>query len=372
MSTADYTLFTPLTLGEGLTLQNRVVMSPMTRCRCDPETRAPTEISEIYYGDRVSAGLIITEATAISEQGFGWYSAPALYTQNHADAWKKVVDRVHANGGKIFVQLWHMGRRAHTSFNAKGDIVSASAIGISQGRHRDVNGEYTTYEVPRALETAEIPGIVEDFRKSAALAKAAGFDGIEIHAAGGYLIDQFLQSISNRRTDKYGGSFENRARFLMEIIDAVKTVWPSDRIGVRIMPNWHYAQMGSEDNAEMFTYVMQQLSKHMLSYLAIMDGEGTGYHGKCRNLTIFDAKTHFKGIVFGTASYTRDIAEGALRSGAADAIGFARLFITNPDLVERFQNDWPLAPGTEYGNLWNPFKGVEGYNTFPKYELSEQ
>ncbi|TMW68960.1 hypothetical protein Poli38472_001116 [Pythium oligandrum] len=371
-STANYKLFTPLTLGEGLTLKNRVIVSPMTRARCDPVTRAPGHLTATYYAQRAGSGLIITEASAVSEQGYGWYAAPGLYNEEQLDGWKKVVDAVHAEDGKIFLQMWHMGRQAHSSFNSKNELVAPSAIPATQGRLRNAQGEYTTHEMPRALETDEIPGIVEDFRNSATLAKEAGFDGVEIHASGGYLIDQFLQSCTNKRTDKYGGSFENRARFLMEIVEAIKTVWPADRIGIRISPNRTYSEMGSEDNDEMFTYVMEELSKHELSYLAILDGYGSGYHDKCRILNAMDAKNAFKGPVFGTASYTRDIAEGAIRCGAADAVGFGMFYISNPDLAERFQHDWPLAPDASYEYFYDPAKGAEGYTTFPAYTPSEQ
>ncbi|TMW58601.1 hypothetical protein Poli38472_010160 [Pythium oligandrum] len=373
----EYKLLTPLTLGDDLVLKNRVVFGPLTRARADRVTREASELNQLYYEQRAGAGLIITEATSVSEQAHGWYGTPACYTEAHAVAWKRVVDRVHARGGKIFLQMWHMGRQGHSSFNAKKDLVSASAIGlpkegqIKEIRVRDVNGEYQSPEVPRPLETEEVAGVVEDFRKASVLAKKAGFDGVEIHGANGYLIDQFLQSCSNKRTDKYGGSYENRARFLLEVVDAVKTVWPSHRIGVRLAPNGTFAQMGSEDNYEMFTYTMAQLSKHNLAYLAVLDGPAFGQHKKCRLVTILDAKTNFKGRVMGCNSYTKDIAEGAIRSGCADLIAFGRLFVSNPDLAERFQNDWPVEPLAPPSVYWNGDLGAEGYVTFPSYKPSE-
>ncbi|TMW68944.1 hypothetical protein Poli38472_001100 [Pythium oligandrum] len=368
---ADYKLFTPLTIGKDLTLKNRVVLAPLTRARCDPKTRTPTELNALYYEQRASAGLIITEATAVSEQGYGWYASPGLYSDDHVKAWKPVTERVHAKGGKIFVQVWHIGRQGHSSFNAKKELVSASPIALTQGRIRDVDGEYVDHEVPRELQVNEIAQIVDDYRKCAQLAKDAGFDGFEIHAASGYLIDQFFQSSSNKRTDNYGGSFENRTRLLLEIIDAVKTVWPSDRIGVRLAPNGVYGEMGSEDNYELFTYVLQQLSGLNLAYLALLDGFGFGYHDKSRLLTGFDAKLHYKGTVIGANSYTRDLAEGAIRSGSIDAVCYGRLFIPNPDLVERFQNDWPLAGDAPYDVFWDPAKGAEGYTTYPAHTPAE-
>ncbi|TMW69002.1 hypothetical protein Poli38472_001158 [Pythium oligandrum] len=362
-------LFTPLALGDDLVLKNRVVMAPMMRNRSDRQTRGPSEITELFYEQRAGAGLIIAEATAVSEQAFGWFGAAGCYNQEHVSGWKRVVDRVHARGGTIFLQLWHMGRQGHSSFNSKGELVSSSAIKLSYGTRRNAKGEDVPFEVPRALETDEIPAIVEDFRKSAALAKEAGFDGVEIHAGNGYLIDQFMQSVSNKRTDKYGGSFENRTRFLLEIVEAVKTVWPSHRIGVRITPNGKYGDMGGEDNFSSFCYVMQQLSPHQLGYLAIPDGEGytLELHDKCRLVTPFDAKTHFRGTVMACNSYTKDTAEGVLRSGAADAVAFGRAYISNPDLAERYKNNWPLASAAPVDVYWNGDLGVEGCIMYPSY-----
>ncbi|EGZ15545.1 hypothetical protein PHYSODRAFT_505882 [Phytophthora sojae] len=372
-NTADYALFTPLRLGEGLELKNRIVYGPVTRARCDIKTHAPLERNAAYYEQRAGAGLIVTEACAISEQAFGWYGSPALYTDEQVQGWKEVVNRVHKKGGKIFVQLWHMGRQSHPSFHTNNEVVSSSATLYESGRTRNANGEHVGYERARALALNEIPDVVDQWRQCAQRAKEAGFDGIEVHAAGGYLIDQFLQSCTNLRTDMYGGSFENRYRFLNDVIEAVKAVYPADRIGVRTAPNSPYGGMGSSDNVEMFTYVYKRLSEHGFAYLAILDGsEGIGadahYHGKCRPLTTFDAKTAFKGIVIANKGYSRDIAEGVLRSGSADLVGFARMFMANPDLVERFKNDWPLTPLMDYEFFWDPAKGDEGYNTLDNFK----
>jgi len=366
-STKDYMLFTPLTLGEGLTLKNRIVHSPLTRARSDIHTRVPNEANAAYYEQRTNAGLIITEATAISEQGYGWYGAPALYNDDQAEGWRKIVQRLHERDGKIFLQLWHMGRQVHPSHNKEGDVVSASANCYTEGRGRNNKGESVGFVTARPLETDEIAGVVEDYRKCAERAKQVGFDGVEIQAAGGYLIDLFLQSSTNQRTDQYGGAFENRARFLLEVVDAVKTVWPADRIGVRIGPNGAYGGVGSADNPEMFTYVLEQLSHHGLSYLAIQDGLGFGFTDKCRLMTVFDAKRAFKGVVMGNVSYTRDTAEGAIRSGSADFVGFGRLYMANPDLAVRFQNDWPLVPDLEYKYWWDANLGPDGYIGYSAY-----
>ncbi|KAG7399711.1 hypothetical protein PHYBOEH_008045 [Phytophthora boehmeriae] len=369
VSTVAYKLFTPLKLGENLELKNRIVFGPLSRGRANAD-RVPSENNEIYYEQRAGAGLIISEATAISEQGYGWYQAAACYTDAHAEGWKRVTDRVHKKGGKIFMQMWHMGRQGHSSFNPKGDVVSSSGLRLEKGHTRDASYKVAEYETPRALETEEIAGVVEDYRRGAELAKKAGFDGVELHGANGYLIDQFLQSVTNKRTDKYGGSLENRARFVLEIVDAVKTVFPSYRIGVRLAPNGAFGGMGSEDNYEMFKYTMEKLSEHKLGYLAILDGDCAHleFSNKSRSVTAFDAKTAFKGIVIANNNYTRDTAEGVVRSGAADLVGFGRLYITNPDLAERFKNDWPINPMAGHEVYYNSALGGKGYNDYPAYQ----
>ncbi|EEY60379.1 12-oxophytodienoate reductase, putative [Phytophthora infestans T30-4] len=367
--TADYKLFTPLKLGDDLELKNRIVFGPLSRGRANAD-RVPSENNEIYYEQRAGAGLIISEATGISEQGYGWYNAAACYNDAHVKGWKRVTERVHKKGGKIFMQMWHMGRQSHSSFNPKGEIVSASALRLERGHTRDANYQSQDYETPRALETDEIPGVVESYRHGAELALKAGFDGVEIHGANGYLVDQFLQSVTNKRTDKYGGSFENRARLLMEIVEAVKTAVPAHRIGVRLAPNGAFAGMGSEDNYEMFKYTMERLSTYGLGYLAILDGFGFGYTDKCRLTTALDAKTAFKGIVMANNNYTRDLAEGAIRTGTVDMVGFGRLYISNPDLAERFQNDWPVTPEAGHEVYYNSALGGKGYNDFPTYQPS--
>ncbi|GMF22175.1 unnamed protein product [Phytophthora lilii] len=369
-TTADYKLFTPLELAKGLELKNRIVYGPTTRARADPVTHVPLERNAIYYEQRAGAGLIVTEGCAISEQGFGWYGAPALYTDEQQEGWRKVVERVHAKGGKIFLQLWHMGRQSHPSFHPTNEVVSASATQWETGRTRNATGKHAGFEKARALTIEEIAEIVDMYRQCAERAKAVGFDGVEVHGANGYLPDQFLQSCTNHRTDKYGGSFENRYRFLGEVVEALKTVYPADRIGVRLSPNGQYGGMGSPDNAEVFTYAFERLSEHGLAYLAMLDGFGFGYMSQGRLLTAFDAKKAFKGTIIANNSYTRDVAEGAIRSGAADLVGFARLFISNPDLAERFQNDWPLNPLPDHAFFWDASKGDEGYNTFHHYKAS--
>jgi N-ethylmaleimide reductase len=366
-SLADYKLFTPLELGKGLTLKNRIVYGPTTRARADLETRTPIERMNVYYEQRAGAGLLISEGCAISETGYGWWGAPALYNDAQQEAWKVLVDRVHAKGGKIFLQLWHMGRQAHPSLTPTHEVVSASATKYETGSTRDAKGHRVGFETARALELREIPAVVDDYRKCAVRAKAAGFDGVEVHGANGYLVDQFLQSSTNLRTDAYGGSFENRYRFLGEIVEALKTVYPADRIGVRLSPNGVFGGMGSADNYGMFSYAFERLSEHGLAYLALLDGFFIGMNASSKLVTVFDAKRLFKGVVIANSGLTRDVAEGVLRSGAADLVGFARLYMANPDLAERFRSDWPLNGEVEYDFYWDAHKGDEGYNSFPLY-----
>ena len=258
---------TPLTIGGDLELKNRVVLAPLTRGRSGTD-QCPKQHSVDYYVQRAGAGLLISEGTIPSQQGMGWSGAPAIYSPEHVAAWRKVTDAVHAAGSKIVCQLWHMGRVTHSSFHGL-QPVSASAIGI-EGNAWCLGKTKKPYEVPRALEAAEIPRVVEELRRAAACAKEAGFDGVELHGANGYLIDQFLQSCSNKRTDDYGGSPEKRFRLLREVIAAVSTVFPPSRIGVRLSPNGAFNGMGSPDNVETFTYVITQLDALGLMYLHVM------------------------------------------------------------------------------------------------------
>ena len=353
----------------GLSLKNRVVMSPLTRSRSGEE-RLPNSLMAEYYAQRASAGLIITEATVISEQGIGWRNSPGIYSDEQAEAWKKVVDAVHAKGTLIFLQLWHCGRASHTSFHERQGLpVAPSAIKI--------NGDYIytpigkqPYEIPRALETDEVSTVVEDYRRAAERATRAGFDGVEIHSANGYLIDQFLQSKTNHRTDRYGDSLKNRFRFLDEIVRAILTVWPSGRVGVHISPNGNFNDMGSPDYRETFLYAAKQLDIYGLAYLHVVDGFGFGFHELGTPMTLAEFRDVFAGPLMGNCGYTRETAEDAIKSGHADLISFGRPYISNPDLVERFANGWPLNPPADM-KVWYSFDEV-GYTDFPLYEVSHR
>ena len=289
-------LLSPFDL-RGLPLRNRVVMAPLTRARAG-RARVPNALMVRYYTQRASAGLIITEATVVSEQGCGWVDSPGIYNDTQEEGWKGIVGALHAEGTPTFLQLWHCGRASHSSFHGGQPAVSASAIKINGDSIHTPEGK-KPYETPRALEVSEISGVVDDYRLAAERARAAGFDGVEIHAANGYLIDQFLQSKTNRRTDRYGGSTENRYRFLKEIVEAVLTVWPAERVGVRLSPNGDFNDMGSEDYRETFTYVAGQLDAFGLAYLHVVDGLAFGFHGLGEPMTLPEFRAVFSGSADG-------------------------------------------------------------------------
>lgn len=359
-------LFTPFDL-HGLSLKNRIVMSPLTRSRAGEE-RLPNALMAEYYVQRSSAGLIVSEATVVSTQGIGWLNTPGIYSEEQAEAWKHVVNAVHSKGTPMFLQLWHCGRASHAAFHKNGELpVAPSAIKI-EGEYSHTPIGKLPYEIPRALETDEIPPIVEDYRRAAVRAKAAGFDGIELHAANGYLIDQFLQSKTNRRTDRYGGSVENRYRFLDEIVNAVLTVWPSNRVGVHLAPNGTFNDMGSPDFRETFRYVASQLDRHDLAYLHVVDGLAIGFHNLGEPMTLAEFREVFKGPLMGNCGYTQETAERAVKNGHTDLISFGRPFLSNPDLVERFGNGWPLNPEADM-KVWYSFDAA-GYTDFPRYRNS--
>jgi N-ethylmaleimide reductase len=259
-----------------LTIPNRVVLAPMTRSRAGT-ARLPNQLMAEYYVQRSSAGLLITEATTISEEANGWNESPGIYTDEMTEGWKHVVNAVHEKGGLIFLQLWHLGRSSHSSFHNGKPAVAPSAIKINEEYIHTPIGKQP-YEVPRALETSEISRVVDDYRRAAERANAAGFDGVEVHGANGYLIDIFLQSKTNHRTDQYGGSVENRYRFLKEVVEAVTSIWPANRVGVRLSPNGAFNDMGSPDFREQFTFVASQLDHFGLAYLHVMDGLAFGFH----------------------------------------------------------------------------------------------
>ena len=355
-------LLTPFNL-KGLPLSNRVVLAPMTRARAGTKRLANPLMAE-YYAQRAGAGLLITEATVVSTQGNGWVNSPGIYTDEQGNAWRQVVDAVHAKGSPIFLQLWHCGRASHSDFHG-GDLpVAPSAIRLEgDGIHTPLGKK--EHEIPRALETTELPGIVADYAAAAGRAKAAGFDGVEVHSANGYLLDQFLQSKTNHRIDAYGGSAENRFRLLKEVVEGVTGVFGAERVGVRLAPNGVFNDMGSPDYRETFTYAATELDRYGLSYLHVMDGLAFGFHELGEPMTLDDFRKVFKAPLMGNCGYTQETAEAAITRGAADLIAIGRPFISNPDLVERYRHGRPLAPESDPATWYSGDHAAEGYTDFP-------
>ncbi len=357
-------LLSPFQLGD-LTLKNRVVLAPMTRSRAGEERLANPLMAE-YYSQRASAGLLITEATVISKDGVGWQQSPAIWSDEHAKSWTQVTTAVHQKGTPIFLQLWHCGRASHSSFPERDRLPAApSAIKLNGEYVRTPEGK-KDYETPRALELDEIKETIGDYAAAAKRAKNAGFDGIEIHSANGYLLDQFLQSKTNHRQDEYGGSVENRYHLLDEVLNVCLEIWPANRIGVRLSPNGVFNDMGSPDYRETFTYVATQLNSYGLGYLHILDGLAFGFHKLGEPMTLNEFRKVYDHTLMGNCGYDKDTAEQAISNKAADLIAFGRPYISNPDLVERFQNDWPLAEIADI-SVWYSFD-TTGYADFPKYE----
>jgi len=356
-------LFTQTKIGD-LQLKNSIAMAPMTRGRAG-ESRVANEMMAEHYAQRGSAGLIITEATVISEQGIGWIGSPGIYTAEMVDGWRKVTERVRATGSKIFLQLWHCGRASHSDFHNGALPVSASNVKLNGDAIHTPFGK-KEYEVPRPLTVAEIKAVVGDYKKAAINAKEAGFDGIEVHSANGYLLNQFLDSKTNLRTDAYGGSIEKKYRLLSEVLAAVLEVWPSGRVGVRLSPNGVFNDMGSPDFRETYLYTVRQLAGLDLGYVHIMDGLAFGFHNQGEPMTLAEFRACYPGTIIGNCGYSREDAEQRLVDGVADIACIGRPFISNPDLVERWQNDWPLAPCDDM-SLWYT-SGPEGYTDYQRYQ----
>ncbi len=351
------TLFSPITLG-AIQLPNRILMAPLTRCRADSD-HVPTDLMVEYYTQRATAGLIIAEATMVMEgnSAFGGLE-PGIYSQAQVVQWKKVTDAVHAKGGRIVLQLWHGGRACHPLLNQGAVPMAPSALAIRNEETHTPEGK-KPYTVPRELRDDEIPGIIEGFRLAAANAKAAVFDGVEIHGANGYLLDEFLRDGSNKRTGPYGGPIENRARLLLEVTDAVISVWGADRVGVRISPLTSFNDMIDSDPIGLTSYVAAQLSDRGIAFLHLLRGD---LYQIQQGDTETPARAAFKGALVSNLGYTVEEATSAIESGRVDAVAFGRHFISNPDLVERLQIGAPLAepdPNTFY------VPGAKGYTDYP-------
>ena len=356
-------LFESIAIGN-LRLKNRIVMAPMTRGRAGSE-RIPNELMAEYYYQRSSAGLLITEATVVSAQGNGWIDSPGIYTAEMVESWRKVTDKLKPTGTPIFLQLWHCGRASHSDFHNGELPVSASAIRLNGDSIHTPLGK-KEYETPRALTLEEIESTVNDYRQAAMNARDAGFSGVEIHGANGYLINQFLDSKTNHRTDRYGGSIENRFRFFREVMEAVLEIWPSEQVATRLSPNGVFNDMGGDDFRETFLYTAKELDKFNLGYLHIMDGLAFGFHEKGKPVTLAEFREVYRGVIMGNCGYTKEAAEERIGKGEADLIAFGRPFISNPDLPERFKNNWPLNPSEDMSMWYTP--GAPGYTDYEPYK----
>ena len=351
-------LFSPAQLG-AISLKNRIVMAPLTRSRAPKENGVPQPMNVTYYQQRATAGLIVTEATPISVMGHGYPFLPGIYTDEQVAGWKKVVDAVHAKGGKMVLQLWHVGRISHPSLLPNNVLpVAPSAIKPA--------GQLYTYEgmvdfvEPRALAASELPALVADYVHATQCALAAGFDGVEIHSANGYLLDQFLRDSTNKRSDNYGGSFENRARLLMEVTKAVVAVAGSDKVGIRLSPANPFNDISDSDPQALFNYVVAELNQFNLAYLHVIEGD---VGGKAQAFDFIALRKLFKNAYMANLGYDKARGNTAIASGHADVIAYGVPFIANPDLVERFRTDAPLNEadantfygGTEKGYIDYPF-----------------
>lgn len=349
-------LFSPVSLGS-IALKNRIVMAPLTRNRAG-EGGVPQDLNVTYYAQRASAGLIVTEATPISPMAHGYPALPGIYTDAQIAGWKKVTDAVHAKGGKIVIQLWHVGRISHPTLIGGQTPAAPSAIKPA-GKAFTYQG-LVDYVEPRALEKNELPAIVQDYVHATKCAMAAGFDGVEIHAANGYLLDQFLRDGSNQRTDEYGGSFENRTRLLMEVTDAVVKTIGADKTGVRLSPVNPFNDMKDSNPQAIFNYVAEALNQFNLAYLHAVEG---GIHGggEADPFDFASFRKLFKGCYMANLSYDKARGNAAIASGHADCIAYGVPFIANPDLVERFKLDAPLNEADSKSFYGGDEKGYTDY-----------
>lgn len=348
-------LFEPLQLGD-LQLKNRIVMAPLTRCRAAPG-RIPTPLMATYYAQRASAGLILSEATAVTPMGVGYPDTPGIWSDEQVAGWKQVTRAVHAAGGLIFMQLWHVGRISDPYYLDGALPVAPSAIAADG--HVSLMRPKKAFVTPRALELNEIPAIVEAYRKGAENAKIAGFDGVELHGANGYLLDQFLQDSTNQRTDAYGGPIENRARLMLEATDAAISVWGAERVGVHLAPRGDAHSMGDSNPLATFTYLAREFAKRGIAFICAREHTGENRIGP-------QIKAAFGGVFIANEQFTEESAEATLAAGEADAVAWGKLFIANPDLPERFRLAGTLNtpdPDTFYGG--NTENHAAGYTDYP-------
>lgn len=360
LSPGQTDLFEPVQLGP-YRLANRIVMAPLTRSRAD-DAGVPGELQATYYSQRASAGLIVSEATNISAQGKGYILTPGIWTKEQVEGWKLTTKAVHAKGGRIFLQLWHVGRVSHP------DIQIGGVLPVAPSAVRAENQQAYTYEgfkplvTPRALETEEIPGIVADYAHGAQCAKDAGFDGVEIHSANGYLLQQFLSDKTNKRTDRYGGSIENRTRIVVEVAEAVTKVWGGDRVGIRLSPLTKFADIGDSNPEPVYLSLIEQLNPLGLAYIHVVEGDTQGERHPEGGFDLQKLRRTFKGLYIGNNNYTLELALEVRAKNLADLVCFGRPFISNPDLVQRLRTGAPLAKSdqaTYYAG------GAKGYIDYP-------
>jgi len=348
-------LFSPIKVGD-IILPNRIVMAPLTRCRASTG-RVPNALMAEYYAQRADAGLILSEATSVTPQGVGYPDTPGIWSDAQIEGWTKVTHAVHAAGGRIFLQLWHVGRVSHPDYlNGKLPVAPSAIAPLG---HVSLLRPLRDYVTPRALKIAEISGIIERYRNGAENAKRAGFDGVEIHGANGYLLDQFLQDSTNKRNDSYGGSIENRARLLLEVTDAAISVWGKGRVGVHLAPRGDAHTMGDSDPLNTFGYVAEQLGQRGIAFIFTRESLG-------ENRISPALKKRFGGVLIANEGFNRETAQQVLTAGEADAVSFGKDYISNPDLVRRLQLNLALNPyhtDTFYGAGSQPAK--TGYTDYP-------
>jgi N-ethylmaleimide reductase len=358
-------LFEPYKLGP-LTLPNRFVMAPLTRNRAIPPGMVPNPLAIEYYGQRASAGLLVSEATQVSRQGQGYQDTPGIYSKEQAAGWRKVTDHVHALGGRIFLQAWHVGRISHVDLQENSQAPVAPSAIRAKGK-TFVGGTFADVSEPRALALEEIPGIIEDFKRGTANAMAAGFDGVEIHGANGYLLEQFAKDGTNKRTDAYGGSIENRAKLMLEVSRVVAAEAGPERTGIRISPVTPANDISDSDPQPLYDYIVDHLSALKLVYIHVVEGATGGP----RDIAPFDygsLRKRFKGAYIANNGYDFELATKVLAADAADLIAFGKPFISNPDLVERLKKGAPLNAfdkATFYGG------GAKGYTDYPTLEAAD-
>lgn len=376
MDKATLPLFTPLKVGS-LSLPHRIIMAALTRVRADPKTSVPTDLHAEYYSQRAGAGFILTECSQIAPEGSCYPEACGIYSEAQVSGWKKVTDAVHAKGGRIILQIWHAGRAAHPDLHEGKQGISSSNEPI-RDLARTPNGK-VPHATPRAMEAEDFRYVLESFRKGAENAKKAGFDGVQLHGANGYLVDQFLRDSANHRKDEYGGSIENRCRFPLQIVDQLVEVFGGDRVGVKVSPLGRYQDMSDSDPVALYGYFFEELNKRNVAYVEVME-KNECFAGPSKNLhphpdsqmkgTVAEnLRRFFKGIYIANNNLTCEMGNEFIEKGWADAVSYGRMYISNPDLAERFRNGWPLIePQEEFFYS----KGEKGYTDYPFYTPPEK